>query len=77
VQRLAAARNADVEAIRRMAVVGTPEQCVEQLLPYVKLGVGDFLVGARAPADLRTLELVARKIAPVVKEQAKSVLATR
>jgi len=60
-----------------MAVVGTPEQCVEQLLPYVKLGVGDFLVGARAPADLRTLELVARKIAPVVKEQAKSVLATR
>ena len=29
-----------------MMVVGTPEQCVEQLRPYADLGVGDFLLGA-------------------------------
>lgn len=59
----------------RAGLVGTPEQCAEQLLPYLKLGVGDFLIGARAPADMRTLELVAKQVAPIVKEQGARILA--
>jgi F420-dependent oxidoreductase-like protein len=67
-ERLAARFGArDLDSLRRRALVGTPEQCVEQLLPYVKLGVGDFLIGARPPADIHTLELVAREVAPAVK----------
>ena len=52
-------------------------QTVEQLLPYVKLGVGDFIIGARAPADMETLELVAKKVAPLVKKEGKGILAAR
>jgi alkanesulfonate monooxygenase SsuD/methylene tetrahydromethanopterin reductase-like flavin-dependent oxidoreductase (luciferase family) len=50
-------------------VLGTPEQCAEQLLPYVALGVSDFIIGARAPVDYETLELVATKVAPLVRER--------
>ncbi len=75
--RLASARHISREALARAAIIGTPEQCVEQLLPYVRMGVGDFLIGARPPADLATLELVAKKIAPVVKDEARSILAAR
>lgn len=60
----------DVESLRQRALVGTPEQCVEQLVPYTKLGVGDFLIGARPPADTRTLELIARQVAPPVRDLA-------
>lgn len=76
-QSVAAARNIDVSALRQFAVVGTPEQCAERLMPYVKLGVGDFIIGARSPADMRSLELIAKKVAPLVKEEARSVLAAR
>ena len=70
---LGRSRGVSVEAIRERAVVGTPEQCVEQLMPYVEIGVDDFIVGARAPVDFETLELVATKVAPVVKERASAV----
>jgi F420-dependent oxidoreductase-like protein len=58
-------------------LIGTPEQCVEQILPYVRLGVADFLIGARAPADMRSLELIAQKVAPLVKEEGKAALTAR
>lgn len=74
IDRVSKARNVDVEALKEGAVVGTPEQCVEQLMPYVELGVGDFLLGARSPANMRTLELIAQKVAPVVKEEGKQLL---
>ena len=48
--------------MRQRAIVGTPEQCVEQLMPFVELGVHDFIIGARPPADLETLELVAARL---------------
>ena len=48
-------------------VVGTPEQCVEQLRPYAELGVGDFLLGQLAPVDDRTMDLVANEVAPALK----------
>lgn len=72
-ERLAQTRRVDPERLRATALVGTPEQCVERLLPYVRLGVGDFLIGARPPADLETLELIAKQVAPAVKEEAKAL----
>ena len=41
------------EHLRDMYVVGTPEQCVEALRPYVALGAGDFLLGQQAPSTCR------------------------
>jgi alkanesulfonate monooxygenase SsuD/methylene tetrahydromethanopterin reductase-like flavin-dependent oxidoreductase (luciferase family) len=55
------------ERLRKMMVVGTPEQCVERLRAYADLGVGDFLLGALAPIDPRTIELVANQVAPALK----------
>lgn len=69
-ERLARERNATVEAIRSRGVYGTPADCVEQLLPYVEAGVGDFILGVRLPADMQTLELLATKVAPAVRERA-------
>lgn len=73
VARLAGARGASIEALRARAVIGTPEECVEQLMPYVEAGVGDFIIGARAPVDYATLELVATAVAPAVRERAAEV----
>jgi F420-dependent oxidoreductase-like protein len=56
------------EQRRQMYVVGTPEQCVEALRPYVELGVGDFLLGQNAPFDLQTIELVAEQVAPALRK---------
>jgi F420-dependent oxidoreductase-like protein len=55
------------EHLRHMYVVGTPEQCVEALRPYVALGAGDFLLGQQAPFDLQTIELVAEQVAPALR----------
>jgi alkanesulfonate monooxygenase SsuD/methylene tetrahydromethanopterin reductase-like flavin-dependent oxidoreductase (luciferase family) len=55
------------ERLRKMMVVGTPEQCVEHLRAYAELGVGDFLLGALAPVDWPTIELVAKSVAPALK----------
>lgn len=74
-QRLASRRNVSVESARQRSIAGTPEQCVEQLLPYVKLGVGDFLIGVWLPADMRALELIAKRVAPAVKQEGKRILA--
>ena len=70
-KRLADARNTDLSNLKRRGIVGTPEQCVEQLLAYVQLGVSDFIMAARPPTDMKALELVIREIAPVVKKEAK------
>jgi F420-dependent oxidoreductase-like protein len=48
----------------------TPEQCVERMRPFVELGAGDFLLAAYAPYDWRTLELVAREVAPALRASA-------
>jgi F420-dependent oxidoreductase-like protein len=45
----------------------TPEQCVERMLPFVELGAGDFLFSAYSPYDWRSLELVAREVAPALR----------
>jgi alkanesulfonate monooxygenase SsuD/methylene tetrahydromethanopterin reductase-like flavin-dependent oxidoreductase (luciferase family) len=61
------------EAMRQRGVVGTPEQVAEQLLPYLKAGVRDFIFGARVPADMHSLELVATKVGPILKAEARSL----
>jgi F420-dependent oxidoreductase-like protein len=48
-------------------IVGGPESCVEQLRPFLDLGVRDFLLLARPPADLRTIELVANGVGPALR----------
>jgi alkanesulfonate monooxygenase SsuD/methylene tetrahydromethanopterin reductase-like flavin-dependent oxidoreductase (luciferase family) len=55
------------ERLQKMMVVGTAEQCVEELRPYADLGVGDFLLGQLAPVDQPTIELVAESVAPALK----------
>jgi len=55
------------ERLRNMMIVGTPEQAVERLRPYADLGVGDFLLGALAPVDWPTIELVASEVAPALR----------
>jgi alkanesulfonate monooxygenase SsuD/methylene tetrahydromethanopterin reductase-like flavin-dependent oxidoreductase (luciferase family) len=52
---------------RAAFIAGTPEQCAEALLPYRRIGVGDFLLGTRVPYDWETLELVAQEVAPLVR----------
>jgi alkanesulfonate monooxygenase SsuD/methylene tetrahydromethanopterin reductase-like flavin-dependent oxidoreductase (luciferase family) len=53
---------------------GTPEQLIEHLLAFVRLGVGDFVFMLDAPADLRTLELIAGKVAPAVRSEGARML---
>jgi F420-dependent oxidoreductase-like protein len=60
------------DRIASMLVIGTPEQCIERLRPYAELGVGDFLLGATAPVDWRTVELVANTVAPAIKSAVAS-----
>src|SRR4051812_35849047 len=43
------------------------EQLVEAMLPYKALGVADFLVSARPPADFATIERFAREVGPAVR----------
>jgi hypothetical protein len=40
---------------------------VERILPFVELGAADFLLAAYSPYDWRSLELVAREVAPAVR----------
>jgi F420-dependent oxidoreductase-like protein len=54
--------------LKRMMIVGTPEQCIERLRMYAELGVGDFLLSTFAPVDWPTVEHVAKSVAPAVKE---------
>jgi F420-dependent oxidoreductase-like protein len=63
----AAAAGVPVEQLVDGMIVGTPEQCAARLEEHRRLGVGDFLLLARPPADLRTIELLARQVAPAMR----------
>jgi alkanesulfonate monooxygenase SsuD/methylene tetrahydromethanopterin reductase-like flavin-dependent oxidoreductase (luciferase family) len=54
---------------------GTPEQLIEHLLQFVKLGVSDFVFMLDAPGDMHSLELIATKVAPEVRSQGEKLLA--
>jgi alkanesulfonate monooxygenase SsuD/methylene tetrahydromethanopterin reductase-like flavin-dependent oxidoreductase (luciferase family) len=53
---------------------GTPEQMAEDLLSFVKVGVSDFVFMLDYPGDFRTLELLATKVAPRVREEGARLL---
>jgi len=57
----------DNPRMQRMLIAGTPEQCAQRLGAYRALGAGDFLLGTIAPGDPRTLELLARDVAPAMR----------
>ncbi|MET8136358.1 LLM class flavin-dependent oxidoreductase [Streptomyces sp. NPDC005251] len=67
--RRAAAELMDTpEALRTQYIsFGTVQDCVEALLPYVRMGVRDFLLAVKSPVDWSTLELVATQVAPAVR----------
>jgi alkanesulfonate monooxygenase SsuD/methylene tetrahydromethanopterin reductase-like flavin-dependent oxidoreductase (luciferase family) len=69
-----AERAAELGAVQR-GIAGTPEQCIEQLLEYVRLGVGDFLFSARPPVDFGSLELFQKHVAPAVRTEGAKLLA--
>lgn len=48
-------------------VFGTPEQCVEALLPYRELGVTDFVLGIRPPVDWDSITLFAERVIPLLR----------
>ncbi len=47
-------------------MVLTPERCAEVLHPFVGMGVGDFLMLARPPADETSIEFLATAVAPAL-----------
>ena len=53
---------------------GTPDQLVEHLLRFVRMGVSDFVFMLDAPADLRSLELIATRVAPQVRGEGARIL---
>ncbi|HEX5141773.1 MAG TPA: LLM class flavin-dependent oxidoreductase [Dehalococcoidia bacterium] len=55
---------------------GTPDQVVEDLLEYVKLGVSDFVFMFDYPGDFESLELLATAVAPRVRAQGPALLNT-
>jgi F420-dependent oxidoreductase-like protein len=55
------------ERAREGMFVGTPSELVERMRAHVEMGVGDFLLLARPPADERTIELFAREVAPALR----------
>jgi F420-dependent oxidoreductase-like protein len=64
----------DPGTIRKQVVARGPletssqcEELAERLLPHKEMGVEDFLISARPPADLQTIELFAREVAPAVR----------
>jgi F420-dependent oxidoreductase-like protein len=59
----------EVERLRNDLFAGTPEQCVEKLAPYAELGVRDFLLMSRPPGDPQTMELLAREVAPALRDR--------
>ncbi len=69
-QRRAAGLRLDPEQLRASAYVGTPERLAERLAPFAALGVGDFLMSARPPADTRSMQLLAARVAPELRRLA-------
>jgi F420-dependent oxidoreductase-like protein len=72
---IAQAFGVSVDVVRSRMLVGTPEKIAEQLLVYAELGVGDFLVAARAPFDYQGLRLFIENVAPAVRSAAQLPLA--
>ena len=51
---------------KETAFVGTPEQIMEQLRPFIDLGVDYFMLGSAGFPDLTTLELLVNEVLPAI-----------
>ena len=56
-------------------VIGTPDECLAQLLPWTKLGVNHFVFktswpGMPLPVALQSLDLLTREVIPVLRKAA-------
>ena len=69
-ERVARAYGIPVEEVPSRVLVGTPERAAEQILRYVELGVGDVILGVRAPVDYATVQLFIEQVAPLVRRAA-------
>jgi alkanesulfonate monooxygenase SsuD/methylene tetrahydromethanopterin reductase-like flavin-dependent oxidoreductase (luciferase family) len=49
------------------AFVGTPQQIVAQLRPFVELGVDYFMLGSAGFPELTTLELLVKEVLPAIR----------
>jgi alkanesulfonate monooxygenase SsuD/methylene tetrahydromethanopterin reductase-like flavin-dependent oxidoreductase (luciferase family) len=49
---------------------GSAQECLDQLVPYLELGVRDFLLGTRPPLDWETLRRFAQDVAPSLRSLA-------
>lgn len=55
-----------------MGFVGTPEQVVEQMMPYVELGFDYFMISAGGFPEIVTLETLAGEVLPMLNKAALS-----
>jgi F420-dependent oxidoreductase-like protein len=53
----------------RYGIVGTPEQCIDQINEYVKLGVTYFMLNFPDVPDLTSLRLFAQRVMPTLKRE--------
>jgi F420-dependent oxidoreductase-like protein len=67
VRQRSAATGTEPDELRNRFTALTAERCVELLRPYRDLGVADFLMLARPPADERSMELLATVVAPALR----------
>ena len=58
---------APAEEANQSAIIGTPQECVEQLQQYVDLGVSHFIIEMRPPYDYQDLEMFAEKVIPALR----------
>lgn len=62
--------NTTLEDLHGRALLGTPRQAAEQLMPYVERGVEHFVLSLAAPYDMSMVELYINEVAPWVREMA-------
>lgn len=55
------------EYLSEYLCIGTPAEVVAALLPYVRFGVRDLVVGFRPPVDHATMERFAKEVVPQVR----------
>ena len=67
VRERSAATGTDLDQLRERFMIVTAEQLVDALVPYREMGVGDFLTLSRPPADGRSMELFANRVAPALR----------
>ncbi|NPB00009.1 MAG: 5,10-methylenetetrahydromethanopterin reductase [Crenarchaeota archaeon] len=58
------------EHISKLAIAGTPEQCIEKIIKILKTGTRHIILGSPlGPEKKKALEIIGRKIAQTLKEK--------